>query len=73
MASHGHRLLTVRSSIIDLCNEWPRNGAIVDFGLQAHARYEPLYYGVHDGQITPEQLDATRGRGVDGAGAGGQE
>ena len=44
-------------------DEWPRNGAIVDFGLKSQAHYEALYYGVRDGQITPEQLDRALGRG----------
>ncbi len=44
-------------------DEWPRNGAIVDFGLRSQAHYEALYYGVREGQISPEQLDAALGRG----------
>jgi hypothetical protein len=44
-------------------DEWPRNGAIVDFGLRSQAHYEAIYYGVRDGQITPEQIDAALGRG----------
>lgn len=44
-------------------DEWPRNGAIVDFGLKSQAHYEALYYGVREGQITPEQLDAALGKG----------
>ncbi len=44
-------------------DEWPRNGAIVDFGLRTQAHYESLYYGVREGQITPGQLDDALGRG----------
>ena len=44
-------------------DEWPRNGAIVDFGLRSQAHFEAIYYGVRDGQITPEQLDAALGQG----------
>jgi hypothetical protein len=44
-------------------DEWPRNGAIVDFGLTSQAHYEALYYGLRDGQITPGQLDDALGRG----------
>jgi hypothetical protein len=43
--------------------EWPRRGAVVDFGLASQAHYEALYYGVRDGQITPGQLDAALRRG----------
>jgi hypothetical protein len=44
-------------------DEWPRNGAIVDFGLRSQEHYEALYYGVREKQITPEQLDEALGRG----------
>jgi hypothetical protein len=44
-------------------DEWPRSGAIVDFGLKTQAHYEALYYGVREGQITPEALDAALGKG----------
>jgi hypothetical protein len=44
-------------------DEWPRNGAIVDLGLRSQAHFEAIYYGVRDGQITPEQLDAALGQG----------
>ena len=44
-------------------DEWPRNGALVDFGIRSQEHYEALYYGVRDGQITPEQLDAALGKG----------
>jgi hypothetical protein len=44
-------------------DEWPRNAAIVDFGLRSQEHYEALYYGVRDGQISAEALDAAWGRG----------
>jgi hypothetical protein len=44
-------------------DEWPRHGAFVDFGLRSQAHYEAIYYGLRDGQITPEQLDAALGDG----------
>lgn len=42
---------------------WPRNAAVVDFGLRSQEHYEALYYGVRAGEITPEALDATLGKG----------
>ena len=42
---------------------WPRNGAIVDFGLKSQEHYESLYYPVREGEITPGQLDAALGKG----------
>jgi hypothetical protein len=42
---------------------WPRNGAIVDFGLVSQEHYEALYYPVREGEITPEALDAALGKG----------
>ena len=44
-------------------DEWPRNGALVDFGLKTQAHYEAIYYGVRERQITPGQLDAALGKG----------
>jgi hypothetical protein len=44
-------------------DEWPRNGAIVDFGLKSQAHYEALYYGVRAGEISPAALDAALGKG----------
>jgi hypothetical protein len=44
-------------------DEWPRNGAIVDFGLRTQRHYEAIYYSLRAGQITPEQLDAALGQG----------
>jgi hypothetical protein len=42
---------------------WPRAGAIVDFGLNSQEHYEAIYYGVREGEITPEALDAALGKG----------
>jgi len=42
---------------------WPRAGAIVDFGLDSQLHYEALYYGVREGDITIEALDAALGKG----------
>lgn len=42
---------------------WPRAGAVVDFGLDSQLHYEALYYGVREGEITIEALDAALGKG----------
>jgi hypothetical protein len=42
---------------------WPRAGAIVDFGIDSQEHYEALYYGVREGEITVEALDAALGKG----------
>jgi hypothetical protein len=42
---------------------WPRDGAIVDFGLKSQEHYEALYYPVREGEISPEALDAALGDG----------
>ena len=44
-------------------DEWPRDGAIVDFGLRTQEHYEALYYPLRHGDITPEQVDAAMGDG----------
>ena len=46
-----------------MLDTWPRAGAIVDFGLDSQEHYESLYYGVREGEITPEALDAALGSG----------
>jgi hypothetical protein len=48
-----------------LLDVWPRNAAVVDFGLDSQAHYEALYYPVRAGAITPEQLDAALGKGAE--------
>jgi hypothetical protein len=46
-----------------LFDVWPRNAAIVDFGIRSQEHYEALYYPLRDGDITPEQVDAALGNG----------
>jgi hypothetical protein len=46
-------------------DEWPRNGAVIDFGLRSQEHYEALYYGIRDGELRPEALDAALGKGVE--------
>jgi hypothetical protein len=50
----------VESVLLDV---WPRNGAIVDFGLKSQEHYEALYYPVREGELTPAQLDEALGKG----------
>ncbi len=55
---------TTRDLIVSIwLDAWPRAGAIVDFGLDSQEHYEALYYGVREGEITPEALDAALGNG----------
>jgi hypothetical protein len=42
---------------------WPRNAAIVDFGIESQEHYEALYYPLRHGDITPGQVDAALGNG----------
>jgi hypothetical protein len=42
---------------------WPRNAAIVDFGLRSQEHYEALYHPLRHGDITPEQVDGALGNG----------
>ena len=46
-----------------LMDEWPRAGAIVDFGLDGQQHYEALYYPIRAHEILPAQLDAALGNG----------
>jgi hypothetical protein len=46
-----------------LFDEWPRAGAIVDFGLDSQQHYEALYYPVRNQEIKPAALDAALGYG----------
>jgi hypothetical protein len=50
----------VESVMLDV---WPRNAAIVDFGIRSQEHYEALYYPLRNGDITPEQVDAAMGNG----------
>lgn len=42
---------------------WPRNTAIVDFGLDSQRHYEALYYPIREWEIMPKQLDEALGHG----------
>jgi hypothetical protein len=42
---------------------WPRNAAIVDFGIRSQQHYEALYDPLRHGDFTPEQMDAALGNG----------
>jgi hypothetical protein len=46
-----------------LLDVWPRNAAIVDFGIRSQEHYDALYYPLRHGDITPEQVDAAMGNG----------
>jgi hypothetical protein len=46
-----------------LLDVWPRNAAVVDFGIRSQEHYEALYYPLRHGEITPEQVDAAMGNG----------
>jgi hypothetical protein len=50
----------VESVLLDV---WPRNAAIVDFGIRSQEHLEALYYPLRHGEITPEQVDAALGNG----------
>jgi hypothetical protein len=47
-----------------LLDVWPRNAAIVDFGIDTQEHYEALYYPLRHGDITPGQVDAALGKGM---------
>lgn len=40
---------------------WPRNGAIVDFGIDSQQHFEALYYPIREGEISPKSLDEALG------------
>ena len=44
-------------------DEWPRNGAIVDFGIDSQKHYEALYHPIREREIEPKQLDEALGDG----------
>ena len=46
-----------------LMDVWPRQAAIVDFGLDSQEHLEALYDPLRHGEITPEQVDAAIGDG----------
>jgi hypothetical protein len=43
---------------------WPRNAAIVDFGIDSQRHYEALYYPIRNHEIAPSVLDAAMGHGA---------
>ncbi len=46
-----------------MLDSWPRNAAIVDFGIDSQRHYESLYYPIRNGDIGPAVLDAAMGYG----------
>jgi hypothetical protein len=44
-------------------DEWPRNGAIVDFGIDSQKHYEALYHPIREREIEPKELDEALGHG----------
>ena len=46
-----------------MLDAWPRNAAIVDFGIDSQTHYEALYYPIREGEIMPGQLDLALGNG----------
>lgn len=46
-----------------MLDAWPRNAAVVDFGIDSQRHYEALYYPIREGEITPEDLDVALGHG----------
>ena len=46
-----------------MLDAWPRNAAIVDFGIDSQKHYEALYYPIRKGEIMPGQLDLALGNG----------
>jgi hypothetical protein len=45
-------------------DNWPRIGAIVDFGIDTQQHYESLYYPIRNDEIAPSVLDAAMGHGA---------
>jgi hypothetical protein len=43
---------------------WPSPAGIVDFGLNTQDHYAALQWAVREGDVTPKQLDAALGKGV---------
>jgi hypothetical protein len=46
-----------------MLDAWPRNAAIVDFGIDSQRHYEALYYPIRNHEIAPLVLDAAMGHG----------
>ena len=47
-----------------MLDTWPRNAAVIDFGLDSPQHYEALYYPLREGEIMPAALDAALGHGA---------
>jgi hypothetical protein len=61
-------LKEVRQTTRDLIDSvmmdvWPRNGAVIDFGIDSQEHYEALYYPIREHQIMPKELDEALGHG----------
>jgi hypothetical protein len=46
-----------------MLDAWPRDAAIVDFGLDSQKHYEALYYPIRELEIMPAALDEALGHG----------
>lgn len=46
-----------------MLDTWPRNAAVIDFGLDSQKHYEALYYPIREMEIMPAALDAALGHG----------
>lgn len=46
-----------------MLDAWPRNAAIVDFGIDSQKHYEALYYPIREGEIMPARLEQALGNG----------
>jgi hypothetical protein len=46
-----------------MLDSWPRNSAIVDFGIESQRHYEALYYPIRANEISPRALDDALGHG----------
>lgn len=58
----------IRSVTYNLFNSimldmWPRESAVVDFGLADYEHYQALYFPIRRGEISMEALDAALGNG----------
>jgi hypothetical protein len=47
-----------------MLDAWPRNAAIIDFGLDSQKHYEALYYPIRNGDISAQALDEALGHGA---------
>jgi hypothetical protein len=63
-----HQMAEVRQTTRNLIESvmmdvWPRNAAIIDFGLDSQQHYEALYYPIREMEIMPKALDEALGHG----------